>query len=92
MTTLEQQIIELIEKNNFLADDLKKRYILALFLMDTKHQEDYLELWQAFSSRCGRVEQGNFRLSAEEIKGVLRSVDEVKRELIQKIKSSSNPA
>jgi len=88
MTNAEQQIIALIEKNPYLAEDLKKRYILALFLMDTKQQEDYLELWKAFDSRCKNIAAGHFKLETTDVTNILRSVDEVKRELIQKIKSS----
>lgn len=89
MTNIEQQIIALIEGNPFLTEDLKKRYILALFLMDGTHQEEYVELWKAFDNRCKSIQQGQFKLDAQDIKNVLRSVDEVKRELISKIKSSN---
>ena len=88
MTTNEAQIIALIEQNKYLSDDLKKRYILALFLMDGPHQADYLELWKAFDNRCQSIAAGNFKLDSADVKAVLRTVDEVKRELIQKIKSS----
>ncbi len=92
MTKSEQQIIALIEGNPYMAEDLKKRYILALFLMNGKAQKEYLELWQAFDNRCKSIQAGNFKLEASDVKNILRSVDEVKKELIAKIKSSNPTA
>lgn len=88
MSPIEQEIIALIEQNKFLSDALKKRYILALFLMDTPAQEEYLRLWKAFDSRCQQIKKEPFVLEANDMRNVLRSVDEVKKELIQKIQSA----
>ena len=85
MTNAEQRIIEMIERNGFLSPDLKQRYILALFLMDSPAQEDYLKLWEAFDERCKKEASKPFILEKGDIDTILRSVDEVKKELIQKI-------
>ncbi|PIZ72014.1 hypothetical protein COY07_03925 [Candidatus Peregrinibacteria bacterium CG_4_10_14_0_2_um_filter_43_11] len=89
MTKTEKQIIDLIQNNKFLSDDLKKRYILALFMMDSAKQKDYLTLWGAFETRCQKVQHRDIKLTVQETQGVLRTVDEVKQDLIKKIKSSN---
>ena len=72
-----------------IEDKLKKRYILALFLMNDEAQQDYLGLWTAFAGRCNTIERGEFTLKSDEAGRVLRTVDEVKKELILKIQSSN---
>jgi len=89
MTDLEQQIINLIESNHHLSDDLKKRYILALFLMETKEQEEYLRLIQAFTYRCNAVERGIFVVRDDEKAKVMRTLDDVKKDILSKIQSNN---
>jgi len=89
MTDLEQQIINLIENNYHLSDDLKKRYILALFLMETKEQEEYLRLIQAFTYRCNAVERGIFVVREDEKAKVMRTLDDVKKDILSKIQSNN---
>jgi len=88
MTTIEQQIIDLIQGNTHLSEDLKNRYILSLFLMETKEQEEYLKLMKAFSYRCEAVERGIYVVTEEEKKEVMRSVDAVKEDILNKIHSN----
>lgn len=88
MTNIEQQIIDLIQNNSHLSEDLKKRYILTLFLMETKEQGEYLKLMKAFSYRCGAVERGIYVVTEEEKKEVMRSVEAVKEDILNKIHSN----
>ena len=90
MTDIEQQILNLIENNHHLSDDLKKRYILALFLMDSKEQEEYLKLIQAFTYRCNAVERGIFVVREDEKEKVMRTLDDVKKDILDKIHSNNN--
>lgn len=87
MTDLEQQIIDLIEGNKFLSDELKKKYILALFLMDRKEQAEYLQLVKAFDYRCGAIDRGMFILKPDEKQKLMRTLDEVKEDLLRKLHS-----
>jgi CII-binding regulator of phage lambda lysogenization HflD len=89
MTDIERQIIDLIESNHHLSDDLKKRYILALFLMGTKEQEEYLRLVQAFTYRCNSVERGIFIVREDEKAKVMRTLEDVKKDIISKIQSNN---
>jgi hypothetical protein len=90
MTDIEQQILNLIESNHHLSDDLKKRYILALFLMDSKEQEEYLKLIQAFTYRCNAVERGIFVVREDEKEKIMRTLDDVKKDILDKIHSNNN--
>lgn len=90
MTDIEQQIIELVEGNSHLSTDLKKRYILALFLMDTKEQEEYLKLIQAFTYRCNAVERGIYIVKADEKEKVMKTLKDVKEDILNKIKSNNS--
>lgn len=90
MTDIEQKIINLIEGNSHLSTDLKKRYILALFLMEEKEQEEYLKLIQAFTYRCNAVERGIYIVKADEKEKVMKTLDEVKEDIIKKINSNNN--
>lgn len=89
MTDIEKQIIELIEGNHHLSMDLKKRYILALFLMEYKEQEEYLKLIQAFTYRCNAVERGIYIVKAEEKEQVMKTLNDVKEDILKKIKSNN---
>ena len=60
MTDLEKQIIELITTNRHLSEELKKRYILAMFLMESAKQDEYLRLLQSFTWRCKQTDRGIF--------------------------------
>lgn len=87
MTELERQIVQLIEKNKFLSDELKKKYILALFLMARKEQEGYLQVLKAFDYRCGAIDRGMFILKADQKQKLMRSLDDVKQDLLRKLHS-----
>ena len=89
MTDIEKQIIELIEGNPHLSTDLKKRYILALFLMEYKEQEEYLKLIQAFTYRCNAVERGIYIVKADEKEKIMKTLNDVKEDILNKIKSNN---
>lgn len=89
MTDLEQKIIDLIEGNSHLSTDLKKRYILTLFLMETQEQAEYLKLIQAFTYRCNTVERGIYIVKADEREVIMKNLNEVKADIIKKINSSN---
>lgn len=89
MTDIEQKIIDLVEGNAHLSMDLKKRYILALFLMDYEEQEEYLKLIQAFTYRCNAVERGIYIVTADEKKKVMKTLSDVKEDILKKIKSNN---
>lgn len=89
MTDIEIQIIDLIEGNAHLSMDLKKRYILALFLMGTDEQEEYLQLIQAFTYRCNAVERGIYIVNADEKEKVMKTLSDVKEDILKKIKSNN---
>ncbi len=89
MTDIEQKIIDLIENNAHLSTDLKKRYILALFLMESQEQAEYLKLIQAFTYRCNAVERGIYIVKADEKEKVMKSLDEVKEDILKKINSNN---
>lgn len=90
MTEIEKQIIDLIENNAHLSTDLKKRYILALFLMETREQEEYLKLIQAFTYRCNAVERGIYIVKADEKEKVMKTLNDVKEDILRKIKSNND--
>lgn len=90
MTELEKQIIELIHKNKYLSEDLKKRYILSMFLMESDKQHEYLRLIQAFTRRCEEMNRGIFVVHPNEMKNVMRTYEEVKRDILKKI-NTNNP-
>jgi len=89
MTDIEKKIIELIEGNSHLSTDLKKRYILALFLMDTKEQGEYLKLIQAFTYRCHAIERGIYIVKADEKEKIMKTLNDVKEDILNKIKSNN---
>jgi hypothetical protein len=90
MTDIEKQIIDLIEGNSHLSTDLKKRYILALFLMGTEEQEEYLKLIEAFTYRCKAVERGIYVVKADEKDKVMKTLSDVKEDILNKIKSNND--
>lgn len=89
MTNIEQKIIDLIENNSHLSEDLKKRYILALFLMETEEQQEYLRLFQAFNYRCNAVERGIFVVREEDKMKIMRTFEDVKKDILSKIHSNN---
>jgi len=89
MTDIEKRIIDLIEGNSHLSNDLKKRYILALFLMEYEEQESYLKLIQAFTYRCNAVERGIYIVKADEKEKVMKTLNDVKEDILKKIRSSN---
>lgn len=89
MKYLEEKIINLIENNSHLSEDLKKRYILALFLMEEKEQIKYLKLFEAFNYRCNSVSRGIFVLKEEEKEKIMKTFEEVKEDILSKIHSNN---
>lgn len=85
MTNLEKQIIQLIEQSPHLSDELKKQYILTMFLMEASKQEEYLELLQAFTHRCEEMDKGIFVVRPEDAKRIMRTYDQVKEDLVKKL-------
>jgi len=85
MTELEEKIIALVNHNKYLTDELKKRYILTLFLMETGKQEDYLKLMKEFESRCDEMKRGIFAIGPEELHTIMRTYDDVKKDILGKI-------
>jgi len=88
MTNLEQRIIDLIQGNSHLSQDLKQRYILALFLMEGKEQQEYLKLIEAFTYRCNAVERGIYIVKQEEKETVLKTLSDVKEDILKKINTN----
>lgn len=87
MTNLEKKIIQLITQNQFLSEELKKQYILSMFLMETEKQEEYLQLIRDFTARCTEMDKGIFVVLPDEMKRVMRTYDQVKKDLIKKLNS-----
>ncbi len=88
MSTLENKIIELIKSNSNLSEELKTRYILALFLMETREQEEYLKLIEAFNYRCNAIERGVYIVKAEDKAAVMKTLEDVKNDMLNKINSN----
>ncbi|MBU0727104.1 hypothetical protein KKA95_00285 [Patescibacteria group bacterium] len=89
MTDIEQKIIDLIENNPHLSEDLQKRYILALFLMESNEQQEYLHLVQAFTYRCNAIERGIFVVREDEKEKIMRTFEDVKKDILSKIHSNN---
>jgi hypothetical protein len=89
MNSIEQQIIELINSNAYLSEDLKKRYIVALFLMEYEKQEEYLKLLQAFTRRCEEMSRGIFIVHPNEMGTMLRTYDQAKADILKKINTNN---
>ncbi len=88
MTNIESKIITLINDNQYLSKELKAKYILSLFLMDREEQEEYLKLIEAFSYRCHAAERGIYILRPDEKEKIMRTLDEVKEDILSKINSN----
>jgi len=85
MTDLEKQIIELLTANRYLSEELKKRYILAMFLMESAKQEEYLRLLQSFTWRCKQTDRGIFIVKPNEMKEVIRTYEDAKKDILKKL-------
>lgn len=85
MSELEKQIIELINKNKYLSEELKKRYILAMFLMESEKQQEYLRLLQAFTWRCQQTDRGIFIAKPDEMKKIIRTYEQAKNDILKKL-------
>lgn len=85
MTEIETQIIELVTNNAHFSEELKKRYILSMFLMEADKQEEYLELLKAFTKRCVEMDRGVFVVRPNEMQQVMRTYEEVKTDLFKKL-------
>jgi hypothetical protein len=57
--------------------------------METKEQHEYLKLIQAFSYRCHSTERGIFIIREDEKKKVMRTLEEVKEDILNKIKTNN---
>ena len=90
MLDIEKQIIELIQNNTHLSDDLKKRYIMALFFMDSGKQVEYLRLLQNFTRKCHETETGLFILNEGEANRLRATFDDIKRDILKKIQNKKN--
>ncbi len=90
MTDLEKIIIQEITQNPHLSEELKKQYILSMFLMESEKQREYLSLLQAFTSRCQQMDRGIFVVKPDEMKRVMKTYEQVKNDLIRKLRTSSN--
>ena len=88
MTDLESQIIVLIQSNSYMSEELKTRYILALFLMERTEQKDYLKLIEAFNYRCNAIERGVYIVKADEREAVMKTLEDVKKDMLKKINSN----
>lgn len=88
MNELETKIIKLIKDNSHLSEELKARYILALFLMETKEQQEYLKLIEAFCYRCNAIERGVYIVKADEKEAIMKTLEDVKQDILKKINSN----
>lgn len=84
MNSIETQIIELVNTNKYLSEDLKKRYIVAMFLMEYDKQEEYLRLLQAFTKRCEEMDRGIFIVHPTEMGTMLRTYEQTKADILKK--------
>lgn len=85
MNSIEKLIIDLINANQYLSEELKKRYIVAMFLMEYDKQEQYLKLLQAFTKRCEEMSRGIFIVHPAEMGTLLRTYDQAKADILKKI-------
>lgn len=88
MTDIEKQILQLILQNKHFSEELKKQYILAMFLMEGEKQEEYLRLIEAFTKRCEQMDRGIFVVRPDEMKRVMRTYEQVKQDLIKKLNTN----
>jgi predicted aldo/keto reductase-like oxidoreductase len=85
MNPIEKQIIDLINANRYFSEDLKKRYIVAMFLMEYEKQEEYLKLIQAFGKKCEEMDRGIFIVHPNEMGTMLRTYDQAKADILKKL-------
>lgn len=85
MNNIEEDIIKLIHDSNYFSNELKKKYILAMFLMDYDEQNKFLDLLKTFIYRCKLMDRGIFIVKPDERDKVMKSYKEVKEDLIKKI-------
>ena len=85
MNSIEKQVVELVQNNKFLSEDLKKRYLVALFLMEYEKQEEYLKLLQAFTKRCEEMDRGIFVVHPQETGKLLRTYEQAKEDILRKL-------
>jgi len=89
MTDLEKQIIQLIQQNRHFSEELKKQYILSMFLMESDKQEEYLRLLEAFTRRCQEMDRGIFVVHPKDMKRVMRTYEQVKEDLLKKLHTNN---
>ena len=89
MTDLEKLIIQAIEHNRHLSNELRKRYILAMFLMKTEKQKEFLELIGHFTKRCDETNRGIFVVRPNEMQKILRTYEEAKADILKKIQNNN---
>ena len=89
MTDLEKQIIQLITQNRHLSEELKKRYILSMFLMESDKQEEYLQLIKAFTRRCQEMDRGVFVVKPSEMSQIMKTYEEVKNDILKKLNTNN---
>lgn len=58
--------------------------------METREQEEYLKLIQAFTYRCNAVERGIYIVKADEKEKVMKTLNDVKEDILRKIKSNND--
>ena len=80
----------MVNTNKYLSEDLKKRYIVAMFLMEYDKQEEYLRLLQAFTRRCEEMDRGIFIVHPTEMGTMLRTYDQAKADILKKIGTNHN--
>lgn len=90
MNSIEKQVLELVQNNKYLSEDLKKRYLVALFLMEYEKQEEYLKLLQAFTKRCEEMDRGIFVVHPAEMGTMLRTYDQAKTDILKKLNPNGN--
>lgn len=80
----------MVNTNKYLSEDLKKRYIVAMFLMEYDKQEEYLKLLQAFTHRCEEMDRGIFIVHPNEMGTMLRTYEQTKADILKKIGTNHN--
>jgi len=60
-----------------------------MFLMDSKDQPNYFKLIEAFTYRCKAAERGVYIVKNEEKEAVLRTFDDAKEDILNKINSNN---
>ena len=89
MTDIEKLIIQLITQNRHFSEELKKQYILSMFLMESDKQEEYLGLLEAFTRRCHEMDRGIFVVQPKDMNRVMRTYEQVKQDLLKKLHTNN---